>query len=206
MSTAWTLYLSSEPSSSGFDAYAAFLRLASMNAPLLTISVPCSTRSLRFVLRPAGFIATSTSGASPGVWISDDEKWSWKPDTPNKLPAGARISAGKSGKVEMSLPASAAALANSEPVSCMPSPESPTNRITTRSRCFVSIDVTSRFHDRIVADLTSVERRTQAFSLASSIRGSENDLDYFARATQYARFSTASPVSRALLARERGPP
>src|SRR6185503_16903808 len=80
-----------------------------------------------------------TSGASPGVWISDDEKWSWNPETPNKLPAGARISAGKSGNVEMSLPASAAAFANSVPVSCIPSPESPVNRITTRSRCFVSI-------------------------------------------------------------------
>src|SRR5688572_23907847 len=43
----------------------------------------------------------------------------------------------------MSLPASAAAFANSVPVSCMPSPESPAKRITTRSRCFVSIDPTS---------------------------------------------------------------
>src|SRR5687768_2800874 len=110
-----------------------------MNAPVLTINVPASTRSLRFVLSAAGFIHTSTSGASPGVWISDDEKCSWNPETPNKLPAGARISAGKSGKVEMSLPASAAAFANSVPVSCMPSPESPAKRITTRSRCLVSI-------------------------------------------------------------------
>ena len=73
----------------------------------------------------AGFIATSTSGASPGVKISLDEKWSWKPETPARLPAGARISAGKSGNVAMSLPAAAAALVNSVPVSCMPSPESP---------------------------------------------------------------------------------
>ena len=139
MSTVWTLYLSRLPSSSGFDWYPAFLRFASTNAPELMMSVPASIRSLMFVLSPAGFIATSTSGASPGVWISFDEKWSWNPDTPNRLPAGARISAGKSGNVEMSLPASAAALANSLPVSCMPSPESPTNRITTRSSCFVSM-------------------------------------------------------------------
>jgi hypothetical protein len=42
----------------------------------------------------AGFIATSTSGASPGVWMSVLEKLSWKPDTPGSEPAGARISAG----------------------------------------------------------------------------------------------------------------
>jgi hypothetical protein len=108
-----------------------------MKAPVLMISTPPSTRSLRLVLSAAGFIATSTSGASPGVWISLDEKCSWKPDTPNSEPAGARISAGKSGNVEMSLPASAAALVNSVPVSCMPSPESPANRITTRSRVWV---------------------------------------------------------------------
>ena len=52
----------------------------------------------------AGFIATSTSGASPAVKISLDENCSWKPETPARLPAGARISAGKSGKVAMSLP------------------------------------------------------------------------------------------------------
>src|SRR5678810_152843 len=68
--------------------------------------------------------------------MSFDEKWSWNPDTPARLPAGARISAGKSGKVAMSLPAMAAALVNSVPVSCMPSPESPTNRMTTFSISF----------------------------------------------------------------------
>ena len=40
-------------------------------------------------------------------------------------PAGARISAGKSGSVERSLPRSAVSLAKRPPVSCMPSPESP---------------------------------------------------------------------------------
>ena len=51
-----------------------------------------------FVLSAAGFVATKTSGWSPGVWISDDEKVIWKPDTPGSEPAGARISAGESGR------------------------------------------------------------------------------------------------------------
>ena len=51
-------------------------------------------RSLRFVLRAAGFIATSASGLSPGVWMSLLENESWKPDTPGSEPVGARISAG----------------------------------------------------------------------------------------------------------------
>ncbi len=57
-----------------------------------------------FTLSAAGFIATSTSGASPGVWMSWFEKRTWNPETPGKEPAGARISAGKSGKVDTSLP------------------------------------------------------------------------------------------------------
>jgi hypothetical protein len=44
--------------------------------------------------RAAGFIATSTSGSSPGVKTSRLEKLIWKPDTPAREPAGARISAG----------------------------------------------------------------------------------------------------------------
>ena len=46
---------------------------------------------------------------------------------------GARISAGKSGSVAISLPASADSVVNCIPVNCIPSPESPANRITTRS-------------------------------------------------------------------------
>ena len=60
----------------------------------------------------AGFIATSTSGASPGVWMSFEEKLIWKPETPGSEPAGARISAGKSGSVAMSLPKTAAVRVN----------------------------------------------------------------------------------------------
>ena len=69
-----------------------------MNASLLTISAPPAGRSPMFVLSAAGFIATSTSGASPGVWISVELKLIWNPLTPGSEPAGARISAGKSGQ------------------------------------------------------------------------------------------------------------
>src|SRR5205807_2608470 len=61
------------------------------------------------------------------------EKWSWKPETPGKVPAGARISAGKSGKVLTSLPKAAETLVNWVPTSCMPSPESPQKRMTAES-------------------------------------------------------------------------
>ena len=55
----------------------------------------------------AGFIATSTCGASPGVVMSWSEMWIWNAETPASVPAGARISAGNSGSVARSLPNSA---------------------------------------------------------------------------------------------------
>jgi hypothetical protein len=123
----------SEPSVNGLLAYAALFRFAWVNASLLTIRAPPAGRSPMFVLSAAGFIATRTSGSSPGVWMSEDEKLIWKPETPGSEPAGARISAGKSGSVLMSLPKTAAVRVNWVPVSCMPSPESPAKRIVTRS-------------------------------------------------------------------------
>ncbi len=84
----------------------------------------------------AGFIATSTCGESPGVRMSWSAKCSWKLDTPGRVPAGARISAGKLGSVERSLPNPAVSVVKRSPVSCIPSPESPAKRMTTRSsRC-----------------------------------------------------------------------
>ena len=74
-------------------------------------------------------MATSTFGASPGVVMSWSEMWTWKAETPARVPAGARISAGKSGSVARSLPNSALALVKRSPVSCMPSPESPAKRM-----------------------------------------------------------------------------
>ncbi len=100
--------------------------------------------SRRFVFSAAGFIATSTSGWSPGVRMSWSAKWSWKPETPGSDPAGARISAGKSGNVARSLPVSAVSVVNRPPVSCMPSPESPANRITTDSSCSTGLAISIR--------------------------------------------------------------
>src|SRR6476646_9817465 len=133
--TACTCQPSSDPSSSGLVSYPAFFRLRSVNASVSTISVPPFGRSCRFVFSAAGFMATSTSGWSPGVRMSWSAKCSWKPDTPGSEPAGARISAGKSGNVARSLPESAVSEVKRPPVSCMPSPESPAKRMTTDSSC-----------------------------------------------------------------------
>ena len=46
-------------------------------------------------------------------------KCSWKLDTPGSVPAGARISAGKLGSVEMSLPNTAESEVNRSPGECM---------------------------------------------------------------------------------------
>ena len=92
--TSKTLNALSEPSVSGFDVYAALLKFCWVKASLLTISAPPGISSPTLVLRAAGFMATSTSGWSPGVWMSEALKLSWKPDTPGREPAGARISAG----------------------------------------------------------------------------------------------------------------
>ena len=54
--------------------------------------------------RAAGFIATSTSGVSPAVRMSWSAKCTWNDDTPGSVPWGARISAGKFGRVTRSLP------------------------------------------------------------------------------------------------------
>ena len=57
--------------------------------------------------------------------------------------SGARISAGKSGSVEMSLPRSAVSDVNCEPVSCMPSPESPAKRTITWESCSTGLLLTA---------------------------------------------------------------
>ena len=80
MSIAKTRKRSSEPSSSGFAAILGLLRdSASLNCSRSTISMPFGFRSSMLTLSAAGFIATSTSQASPGVKTSLDEKFSWKP-------------------------------------------------------------------------------------------------------------------------------
>ena len=84
----------SDPSLSGSVAYPALVRFAVEKASLLTMSAPPGGRSATLVRNAAGFMATSTSGASPGVWISLEEKLIWNPETPGSEPAGALISAG----------------------------------------------------------------------------------------------------------------
>src|SRR5690625_833588 len=90
-------------------------------------------------LSAAGFIATRTSGESPGVMMSWSAKCNWKLDTPGRVPAGARISAGKFGSVDRSLPNDAVSWVNRSPVNCIPSPESPAKRMMTRSNCSICL-------------------------------------------------------------------
>ena len=104
---------------------------------LAMIVAPRGT-SARLALSAAGFIATRTSGSSPGVSTSWSAKCSWKLETPGRVPWGARISAGKLGSVDRSLPRTADSVVNRSPVSCIPSPESPAKRMTTRSSLTVS--------------------------------------------------------------------
>src|SRR6185369_3087237 len=122
------------------------------------MSAPPAGMSMTFVLSAAGFIATSTSGWSPGVWMSFELKLIWKPLTPGSEPAGARISAGKSGRVLMSLPYTAAVRVNWVPVSCIPSPESPAKRMVTRSSSCVSGSVSRMVVTCGSAPLGSVHR------------------------------------------------
>src|SRR4029450_4139654 len=79
--------------------------------------------------------------------MSWSAKWIWKPETPGSEPAGALISAGKSGKVERSLPITAVSLAKRVPASCIPSPESPANRIVTCSICSIAFATTPKGAD-----------------------------------------------------------
>ena len=133
MGTSYTVKALRLPSVTGLAAYPALARARSSKASTLTMRTPPAGRSCTFVFRAAGFMATKTLGASPGVRMSWSEMWTWKADTPARVPAGARISAGKSGSVERSLPRTALTLVKRSPVSCMPSPESPAKRMTTSS-------------------------------------------------------------------------
>ena len=84
-------------------------------------------------MNPAALKMNATALREGGLIIADEPKLIWKAETPNVVPCGARISAGKSGKVARSLPASAVDRVNWPPVSCMPSPLSPAKRTTTAS-------------------------------------------------------------------------
>lgn len=114
------------------------------NSSVLTMTSPPRGTSAMFAFSAAGFIATSTFGASPGVRMSWSAKCNWNDETPGSVPAGARISAGKFGSVDRSLPNDAVSDVNRSPVSCMPSPESPAKRMITRSRRRTSFAGTRR--------------------------------------------------------------
>jgi hypothetical protein len=68
--TGCSAYASSEPSSSGFASYPTLARLRRVNSSVFTMMSAPRGRSSRFALSAAGFIATSTFGASPGVRMS----------------------------------------------------------------------------------------------------------------------------------------
>ena len=110
------------------------------------MTVPPRGRSARFAFNAAGFIATSTVGASPGVTTEWSAKCNWNADTPGIVPAGARISAGKSGSVDRLLPNAAVSTVNRSPVNCIPSPESPANRMITCDRVSTGLPAVSVRH------------------------------------------------------------
>ncbi len=130
------------PSSRGLSVSPIFVRLRLVNSSVFTMISAPGLSSGRLAMRAAGFIATKTSGASPGVKMSWSAKWIWNALTPGRVPWGARISAGKSGKVDRSLPLAADSQVNRSPVNCIPSPESPANRTITRSRRTVLFSTT----------------------------------------------------------------
>src|SRR3954468_21096598 len=132
-------YSASESFSSGFSEYPALVRLRAVKSWVSTMIVAPFGRSERLARSAAGFIATSTSGASPGVRMSWSAKCTWNDETPGRVPWGARISAGKLGSVARSLPNEADSWVKRSPVSCMPSPESPANRMITRSSCLTCL-------------------------------------------------------------------
>ena len=119
------------PSWRGSAARPAFCRLRSSKLPSSRTTMPPGLSSRRLTLSAAGLSATSTSGAVADRCRSRRApKLIWKAETPKVVPTGARISAGKSGKVSRSLPARAVAWVNWAPVSWMPSPLSPAKRTT----------------------------------------------------------------------------
>src|SRR5437879_6102223 len=94
--------------------------------------------------------------------MSFDANWIWNAETPARVPAGARISAGKSGRVARSLPSTAVALVKRSPVNCMPSPESPANLTTTRSFSRTVLVTAMSLLDPVVVPLLySLDRPSQ---------------------------------------------
>ena len=66
----WTFQSAREPSISGFASHPTFARLRFVKSPSSTMITPPLGRSPRLAFSAAGFMATSTSGRSPGVTMS----------------------------------------------------------------------------------------------------------------------------------------
>ena len=77
--------------------------------------------------------------------MSWSAKCTWNDETPGSVPWGARISAGKLGSVARSLPKPADSWVKRSPVSCIPSPESPANRMITRSSCWTCLSTAATY-------------------------------------------------------------
>jgi len=61
---------------------------------------PADSQIAQLDVRAAGFIATKHVDRVAGGHHVGAAKWIWNAETPNVVPVGARISAGKSGNVE----------------------------------------------------------------------------------------------------------
>ena len=72
---------------------AAFSRSLFSNESVSKRMTPFDLTYFTFVFRAAGFMATNTSALSPGVY-TPFPMCTWNPDTPPRVPCGARISAG----------------------------------------------------------------------------------------------------------------
>ena len=139
--------------------------------------------------------------------MSWSEMCTWNDDTPAIVPAGARISAGKFGIVARSLPNTALTSVKRSPVSCMPSPESPANRMTTSSRRLGLERLWSRVsrsrvphlvvwaHVRIRMSMCRFEVRTDGDSRLSPMDGSAASVP---SRTASRNHSSASSAARAL--------
>ena len=57
-----------------------------LNSPVSAMISPPGFNAWTFTLSAAGFIATSTSGASPAVVTSLEPKLIWNAETPNSVP------------------------------------------------------------------------------------------------------------------------
>ena len=72
--------------SSGLASYPALVRLRAVKSWVSTMIAAPFGRSPRLAFSAAGFIATSTSGASPAVRMSWSAKCTWNDETPGSVP------------------------------------------------------------------------------------------------------------------------